>query len=292
MNFKLCLMKYIPIILLTIFILSCSEKKHKPYEEVNIIKEEPLEVIPKKNDVDVEFPLTWPSQTHFLLELEWNSVKIVSWDKDSIRIEHSNNNKPELSVESYIGNSQVILREKLNGEKPENQYLWTCYVPEYLTLTLRLDNGAVEIDDVDGTFEIEATVDDISIKNSKSAVQVLSQSGDISLENWELKGRSKLSTASGNVLSSHTANLQYPLTQHSGSGKNQLILNGNELKTNLEVLKFPNGGKLQSDIDLGAKMEYYSDAIEKTYDRYEVLYSENAPLIKLTSGEGEVILTR
>ncbi len=278
------------IICFSLFILiSCTRDKNKPYENVNIIRDEKEKKLKVKQELKI--PSTYAKSPMLLIELSQSDLEISSWEKDSVLI---NKVFPEMGNENseiYQGNNQIVIREK-SKDKSQKGNTWTINVPKMINLTIRSENGDVDIKNVSGTFNINCTSGNINIKNSSSALQALSHSGDINLIAWELMGRSKVSTSSGKLSMDVINELAYQITAHSGTDSLSLVLNGHPLKTNLEILTFQGEGQLDCDFSTSGIEEFYSDALNRYYDLRKVQLSDSYPTSSISTGNGSIIIRR
>ncbi|QNL22851.1 DUF4097 family beta strand repeat protein [Hyphobacterium sp. CCMP332] len=270
-------------------LLSCTRDKNKPYENVNIIRDE-KEKKPKVKQ-ELKIPSTFAKSSMILIELSQSDLEINSWDKDSVLI---NKVFPEMgnkNSEVYQGNNQIVIREK-SIIKNQKGNTWKINVPKIINLTIRSENGSVSIKNVSGTFNINCTTGDIDIENSSTALQALSQSGDINLTDWELMGRSKISTSSGKLSIDAKNELAYQMSAHTGTDTLSISLNGYPLKMNLEILTFQGGGKVYCDFTTSGIEEFYSDALNKYYDLRKVQLNDSYPSSSISTGNGTIIIRR
>ncbi len=282
MNFK--------IFFLGLFIIvSCSPDKNKPYENVNIIRDEKE----KKSKVkpELKLPAFYAKSSMLIIELSQSNLEILSWDKDSIYI---NKTFPELGnsdLEVYQGNNQVIIREK-SVEKKNQGNTWKVSVPKFTDLNIKSQNGTVIIKNVNGTFNINSPVGDVQIIDCSAAIQVLSQSGNISVDSWHQMGRSKFSAASGKINIKAEESLAYQMSAHSGSDSLIIDLNGNSLKINLELLTFQGEGHVYSEYKTSKVEEFYSDALNRNYDLRKIEVNSTFPTSSISTGNGTILILK
>ena len=105
-------------------------------------------------------------------------------------------------------------------------------------------------------------------------------------------GRSKVSTASGDLEVDFASDLAYNLSLHSGSGSTVINLNGHELASNLEILTFRGEGKVISDFDMTEAEEFYSDALNRYYDLRKVQIKNTFPMTSISTGNGSITVRK
>lgn len=272
-----------------IIILSCSRDKNKPYEKVEIIRDE-TEKKPKVKP-ELKIPSIYGKNSMLLIELSQSDLEINSWAKDSIYIDKTFPGLGNEMSEIYQENDQLIIREKSIDVNSKGN-TWKLIVPKFTDLTIRSKNGSVTIQNINGTFNIASPVGDVKLDNCSAALQVNSQTGNISLKNWEQMGRSKLTTASGKIEIDSKANLSYQITAHSGSDTIKVDLNGNALKMNLRLLTFKGEGKVDSEYSTSDIEEFFSDALDRYYDLRKIQLNKAFPTSTLSTGNGTITIIK
>ena len=282
------IIKYINLsfLVFALLILSCSDKKYKEYDKVNILKSEDSS---QKETQNIIFPSGFKSTQQLIIETSFSKVNVSAWPLDSIVVNHSNYDPEIMQVELYEGQNQLIYREKSNTKfKGE----LNIKVPENVNLNIKNQYGHLIIEGIKGTFDVNSIAGNILIENCESAMKILCQSGKIHAINWAQRGRTKMTSASGSVIIQSKDNINYALNIHSGSDTVGVYLNGNTLRCNVEALKFQDKGKIESDFDFGQSQQFYSDALEIYYDQYKMNIIDNAPLLSISTGDGIIILNK
>jgi hypothetical protein len=132
----------------------------------------------------------------------------------------------------------------------------------------------------------------VKISNSSSAVRLKSQLGSFELINWQVMGRSKVHTSSGNIKVSMDKDISYPLEMHSGSGNIAILMQGHSFETNAEILSFKDNPNVFSDFKIDSLKEKYSHALEITYDRRVIHRNDAIALARISTGNGRVQLKK
>lgn len=283
-------MRFIAPILVILSLFACNRNKNKPYEDVNIIREDVKKQV--FTPEEIRFPRIFSSTGMLIMEIDHGNVEITSWDEKGISVDLVRIGGHDYKLDVYESNNQVVVREKAEGSKGNTVLLWKCKVPPTISLVVRSQNGSVLIENVDGTFEIESPVGDVVVKNSKNAAKILCQSANITMSGWEQMGRSQFSSGSGKVKARLDGNLAYELQAHSGSDTLLIEMNGNTLQANVEILTFQGEGSLLTDYQVSNKENFYSDALERNYDLRKIFLNENYPNVTLSTGNGSILLKK
>ena len=275
-------------ICIALLLFSCSHDKNKPYDNVNITKEQKVKTyIQPEGPV---FPMIVENQGIIILELDHSDLIIKGSKGDKINVDFENGDISKLDISTYTGNKQFIIKEKLIGKRPDFNSKWVMEVPEFMNLQITSENGKVEVMGISGTFNIKSPVGDVFLSDISAAMQISSQSGSIEANNWIQRGRSRLLSASNNVKIKCMDDLLYELSLHSGSDTVSLNLNGKEMKLNAELLTFKGEGNVFSELETGPIEDFYSDAIEKKYDMRKIQSGKNLPLASISTGNGVLII--
>ncbi len=280
-NFKI-------IYLLTLVFFSC--KNEKPYKEVNIIRSD--ESKPKFVKPVLTLPQIFGKQDNMVLEIDQSNIILQSWDKDSILVEFDGDIEEFEKIDLYEGNRQIVINETQGKANSKKKALWEIKTPKFINLIIRSHNGEVTISNLDGTFQIQSPVGNVSINESTSALIISSQTGKIQLVNWTQKGRSKIQSASNMISISSAHDHYYQLNLHSGSDTLKLDLQGHKLNCNVELLTFKGEGEVFSDFPMSEISPFYSDALNKEYDLRKIEFGKNLPLASLSTGNGVLILSK
>jgi hypothetical protein len=279
----------LPLFLIIFISLSCNRNKNKPYQNVEVLKsEKQVKIIPEL----ITFPQNFEGVSQLYAEIDHSDISVEAWDKDSIQLDYSGEAKNKLDIDVHNGNGQIVLKEKLKLTRPEESGKWICRVPENFGVIIKSQKGSVSLNGLKGTFEISSPVSKVQISNCESSMKVILQSGSIDVDGWKQRGRTKLSSASGSVKVNSKSDISYALDMHSGSDTVSLMLNGNQLNTNVEALRFKGQGELISNFDFGPIEPFYSDALEVYYDNQKINNNKNSPPLSISTGNGVIILNK